>query len=147
MKIKPTYKRIIAKETLILFGIIAVGLLITLGLYSFNGIQYLRKTIAWNQVEKIDEEIDLLTEKRKNNTTDNLFMNVNQEQYLNEERWALVSKIGSKSYDTVDFESGRNIVIYSMLTYAILIYPVRLSFSAIKWSIKILKGNNVANKK
>ena len=144
---KSAYKKIIAKEILILFGIIAVVLIVILGLYLFNGIQDIRQAEAWNQVEKIDKKIDALREKRKNETTDNLFMNLNQEQNLRKERKNAVFEVKNNNYESVDFELGKKIVSYGVLVYAILIYPIRFLFLAINWSIKELNGNILINNK
>ena len=138
-------KIIIAREILVLFGTIGLGLIVIIVLSLFNGVQNLRESTAWYQVERIDEKINALKEERNTNSVKNLFTNLNEEHLLYEERQKLTSKIITKNYTIFTIENAKNIVIQSMLIYVILFYPVRFAYLAISWSFGVLKEHAVTN--
>ena len=130
-------KKIVAKEFLILFYTIVIMAIAVFGILGFNGMQYLREESAIQNINAINEEIEKL--QRDTILQRTLFERLNQESTLQDKKEELKKQFIANGYPRLGYSESKLIVIWIVLIYLTMAFPIRWSWKTFKWALKTIK--------
>ena len=106
------------------------------GILGFNGMQYQEKSLRYKTSMPKLVILETLKDTILQRT---LFERLNQESTLQDKKEELKKQFIANGYPRLGYSESKLIVIWIVLIYLTMAFPVRWSWKTFKWALKTIK--------